>query len=224
MIRGLLVLREFIDKDGFHSKEEKEEQANNSSPDHHPCDPFSSNHLRSFRLPAKEDDYYEECTNGYMAPEYALRGLFSIKSDVISFGVLVLEIITGWRSNQFYAPDNTIDLLSYVWKFWVEGRALELISPSMGDLSRGKAMRCMHITLLCVQEDAMDRPNMSSVVLMVSSHSTSLTVPSRPAFYVGDSRERLPDIENTTPDRSIATTESKSASVNDVSITELEPR
>ncbi|KAK1304020.1 Cysteine-rich repeat secretory protein 38 [Acorus calamus] len=82
-------------------REEKEEQAKNSSSDHHPCVPFSSNCLRSFRLPAKKDDYYEECTNGYMAPEYAMRGHFSIKSDVFSFGVLVLEIMTGWRSNQF---------------------------------------------------------------------------------------------------------------------------
>ena len=43
--------------------------------------------------------------SGYMAPEYALEGLLSIKSDVFSFGVLLLEIITG-RKNLDFSPEN----------------------------------------------------------------------------------------------------------------------
>lgn len=49
-----------------------------------------------------------------MAPEYAMRGHFSIKCDVYSFGVLVLEIITGRTSGTFYDPKNAEDFLSYV--------------------------------------------------------------------------------------------------------------
>lgn len=54
------------------------------------------------------------CTSGYMAPEYAMHGLFSSKSDVFSFGVLVLEIVSGKKNNSFHQSDGAEDLLSYV--------------------------------------------------------------------------------------------------------------
>jgi serine/threonine protein kinase len=49
-----------------------------------------------------------------MAPEYAMDGQISIKSDVFSFGVLVLEIITGRRNRGSYEPDLDVNLLGYV--------------------------------------------------------------------------------------------------------------
>jgi len=49
-----------------------------------------------------------------MAPEYAMDGLFSIKSDVFSFGVLVLEIISGKKNRGFYNSDHELNLLGYV--------------------------------------------------------------------------------------------------------------
>ena len=49
-----------------------------------------------------------------MAPEYAMHGQFSVKSDVFSFGVLVLEIVSGQRNNCFRNGENVEDLLSYV--------------------------------------------------------------------------------------------------------------
>ena len=49
-----------------------------------------------------------------MSPEYALDGLFSIKSDVFSFGVVTLEIITGKRNTGFYEPEQALSLISYV--------------------------------------------------------------------------------------------------------------
>jgi serine/threonine protein kinase len=52
--------------------------------------------------------------SGYMAPEYAMRGLYSIKSDVFSFGVLVLEIVTGRRNGGLYNSDQDVDLLNLV--------------------------------------------------------------------------------------------------------------
>ncbi|TXG47126.1 hypothetical protein EZV62_026420 [Acer yangbiense] len=55
-------------------------------------------------------------TSGYMSPEYAMHGQFYVKSDVFSFGVLVLEIITGKRNSNFYQTDDGVDLLSYVSK------------------------------------------------------------------------------------------------------------
>ena len=52
--------------------------------------------------------------SGYMSPEYAMHGHFSIKSDMYSFGVLVLEIICGKKNSSFYQTDIANDLLSYV--------------------------------------------------------------------------------------------------------------
>jgi serine/threonine protein kinase len=52
--------------------------------------------------------------SGYMAPEYATDGLFSVKSDVFSFGVLLLEIISGKKSKGFYHPDHSLSLIGHV--------------------------------------------------------------------------------------------------------------
>ena len=53
-------------------------------------------------------------SSGYMAPEYTRRGEFSIKSDVFSFGVLVLEIVCGQKVNNFSDGEKPQSLLSYV--------------------------------------------------------------------------------------------------------------
>ena len=52
--------------------------------------------------------------SGYMSPEYAMHGWFSVKSDVFSFGVLILEIISGKKNNYFYQSEHDKDLLNYV--------------------------------------------------------------------------------------------------------------
>ena len=49
-----------------------------------------------------------------MAPEYAMRGQFSVKSDVFSFGVLLLEIISGRKNSHLNESDSATDLLSHV--------------------------------------------------------------------------------------------------------------
>ncbi|MCD7467330.1 hypothetical protein HAX54_004722, partial [Datura stramonium] len=122
---------------------------------------------------------------GYMAPEYAMHGQFSVKSDVFSFGVLVLEILSGQKNTCFRNGESVEDLLSYAWTNWREETATNLIDPMLRG-SSGLArdiMRCIHIALLCVQENVADRPTMATVVLMLSSLSLSLPMPSGPAYY-----------------------------------------
>ncbi|KAE8715160.1 hypothetical protein F3Y22_tig00110186pilonHSYRG00076 [Hibiscus syriacus] len=110
---------------------------------------------------------------GYMAPEYAMVGLFSVKSDVFSFGVLMLEIISSKRNSGFHLWERGESLLTFI-------RCL---------LSREwpatQVLRCIHIGLLCVQEDPADRPTMSSVILKLGSETISLPRPAVPAFSVG---------------------------------------
>ncbi|GKV19231.1 hypothetical protein SLEP1_g29519 [Rubroshorea leprosula] len=122
-------------------------------------------------------------TFGYMAPEYALEGLFSVKSDVYSFGILMLEILSGKKNRGFYHSDCGQSLLTYAWKLWNEGKAVELVDPNIViDCPLHEVLRRVQIALLCVQDDPALRPPMSAVVLMLGSKSENLPQPSARPF------------------------------------------
>ncbi|KAK1261139.1 Receptor-like serine/threonine-protein kinase SD1-8 [Acorus gramineus] len=124
-------------------------------------------------------------TYGYMSPEYAMDGIFSVKSDVFSFGVLVLEIMSGKKNRGVYRSQANMNLLTHAWMLWKEGNALELLDVSMGYSSPIEAMRCIQTGLLCVQEQVEDRPMMPFVVMMLSSETIVLPQPRQPGFYNG---------------------------------------
>ncbi|GJT46302.1 G-type lectin S-receptor-like serine/threonine-protein kinase, partial [Tanacetum coccineum] len=102
---------------------------------------------------------------GYMAPEYAMEGTFSTKSDIYSFGVLILEIVSGRRNSSFNHLGRTVNLLGYAWELWQQGNTLDLEDPSVGSTcDMQQFLRTVHVALLCVQEDAMDRPTTSDMI------------------------------------------------------------
>ncbi|KAH7675707.1 Non-specific serine/threonine protein kinase protein [Dioscorea alata] len=163
-------------------------------------------------------------TYGYMAPEYAVRGNFSIKSDVYSFGVMVLEIVTGRRNNSFEGSGNAPNLLNYVWRYWNEGRALELKDRKLGDCIKvEEVLRCIHIGLLCAQEDPTKRPSMATVVVMMRSYSISLPTPSVPAFFLLTTTTRDANMLETGHSNQEAG-RSRFISTNQLSISTVEPR
>ncbi|KAG5224922.1 G-type lectin S-receptor serine/threonine-protein kinase [Salix suchowensis] len=124
-------------------------------------------------------------TYGYMAPEYALDGLFSVKSDVFSFGVVVIEILSGKRNGGYFNSDEAQSLLVYAWRFWREDKALDLMDKTLHEsCNTNEFLRCLNAALLCVQDDPADRPTMSNVVVMLSSEAANLPVPKKPAFSI----------------------------------------
>ncbi|XVE92886.1 hypothetical protein REPUB_Repub01dG0142300 [Reevesia pubescens] len=163
-------------------------------------------------------------TYGYMAPEYVKNGYFSTKSDAYSFGVLVLEIVTGRKNSAFR---NSINLQSHAWLHWINGTAVELLDPILSDQwPRFEVLKCIHIGLLCVQEAAADRPTMSEIIMMLSSsYCITSPPPSRPAFFVSEGNFTTDSANDSGASQSgDSMPDSILQSVNEVTISELHPR
>ncbi|KAK7380205.1 hypothetical protein VNO78_32703 [Psophocarpus tetragonolobus] len=122
-------------------------------------------------------------TYGYMSPEYAMFGQFS---DVFSFGVMVLEIISGKKNLSSYESHRITDgLLSFVWKQWRDSTPFNTLDPNVADnFSESEVIKCIKIGLLCVQQDPDVRPTMVTVVSYLSSHFIELPTPEEPAFFL----------------------------------------
>ncbi|CAI0546120.1 unnamed protein product [Linum tenue] len=138
--------------------------------------------------------------SGYMSPEYAMEGTFSIKSDVFSFGVLLLEIVSGRKNHGVIQLDPPINLVGYV---------------SLYDKDR--ILRCINVGLLCIEYNAEDRPTMSEVVSMLTSEIVQLPMPKQPAFTA--LRSRSIDVE-----KNSSTSFTESCSTNEVTITTMSAR
>lgn len=144
-----------------------------------------------------------------MAPEYAIEGRFSEKSDVFSLGVLILEIVSGRKNTSFYNHDCSLNLLGHVshslsrtsfqlsciihnmslvkifqvWKLWVEGNISASVDDRISSSNyRTEVIRCIHIGLLCVQELPNERPSVSAVLSMLGSEIAELPKPKQVAF------------------------------------------
>jgi len=168
-------------------------------------------------------------TYGYMAPEYAMQGQLSVKTDIYSFGVLVLEIVSGRKSSDTDFPEEIETLLEWAWTLFKNGNLLSVIDSTLRETCwEEQVLRCIHVALLCTQADAGIRPSISNVILMISSATVTLPIPTHPAFMKRNlqgftacgSSEGIHELSST----SFGHATSFGPSVNDVTIPELEPR
>ncbi|CAI0456162.1 unnamed protein product [Linum tenue] len=123
-------------------------------------------------------------TIGYMAPEYLVRGQLTEKADVYSFGVLVLEIVSGKRCNAVIGESNS--LLQAVWFYYRTNRLIEAVDPSLdSDFPADEALKVLRIGLLCSQASVSLRPSMGQVIEMLTNRDCEIAAPSQPPFMRG---------------------------------------
>ncbi|KAL0845595.1 hypothetical protein Bca101_018841 [Brassica carinata] len=151
-----------------------------------------------------------EC-RGYMAPEYVKNGRFSAKTDVYSFGVLLLEMITGQSNKNYF---ESLGLPAYAWKCWVAGEAASIIDPVLSRTPTNEILRFIHIGLLCVQENVAKRPTMNFVIQWVGSDTIAIPLPTIAAFTRTDRTDAMNEAKG----------EAGTLSLNKLSVSELSPR
>ncbi|KAL1822002.1 hypothetical protein ACET3Z_008780 [Daucus carota] len=160
-------------------------------------------------------------TYGYMSPEYAIEGAFSVKSDVYSFGVLMIEIVSGKKSRFFNHPGHNLNLMGHAWMSYKEDKLSELIDESIREsVDQSEVFRVILIGLLCVQQYPEDRPNMSSVLMMLTSN-ISLPHPKQPGFFT---ERKLDEEYNLSGNEADAFYNLLDSSSSNQTVTGVEPR
>nr|POE58829.1 receptor-like serine/threonine-protein kinase sd1-7 [Quercus suber] len=90
------------------------------------------------------------------------------------------------RNNSFNQSDLVLNLVGYAWALWREDKGLDLVDPTISaSFVANQVLRCIHVSLLCVEEGAVDRPTMSDMLSMLTNESTQLPLPKKPAFSNG---------------------------------------
>ncbi|XP_066324344.1 uncharacterized protein [Miscanthus floridulus] len=105
-------------------------------------------------------------TYGYLAPEYFVHGQLTKKADVYSFGVLVLEIVSGRRISQTIQSD--MFLVREAWVLYQQGRLLDIVDASMGSYPEKEVLRYIKVGLACTQATPSSRPTMRQVLDLLS--------------------------------------------------------
>ncbi|CAL5039460.1 unnamed protein product [Urochloa decumbens] len=157
-------------------------------------------------------------SHGYIAPERIIKGESSQKSDVFSFGIIILEILAGRRNNDSH-------LLIEAWESWITGTMIQVLHPSLHTVSsEADALKCLQIALLCAQVNPRDRPSMSTVITWLQGESVAtMPTPSKPrliyrVYGVDDSNVSCCDNER------LECSEQQGPASNKLTVTDLDPR
>ncbi|KAF5183336.1 Cysteine-rich receptor-like protein kinase [Thalictrum thalictroides] len=127
-------------------------------------------------------------TLGYMAPEYLAHGQLTEKADVYSYGVLLIEMVSGRQNNMSNNCDYSDSLVTTVWKHYQSETVEEICDPNLmlndynDNLFKQEMLRVVHVALLCVQETSSSRPSMSRVLQSLLSKDEELPEPTHPPF------------------------------------------
>ncbi|XP_072968407.1 putative serine/threonine-protein kinase isoform X2 [Typha angustifolia] len=126
-------------------------------------------------------------TTGYLAPEYALHGQLTRKADIYSFGVLILEIVSGRSSSKMLWTEMDKLLLEWIWQLYEEGRLKEAVDPVLKEYPEEQVIQYIKVALFCTQAAAGRRPSIQQVVEMMSKTIKLNEKELTPPGYVDDS-------------------------------------
>ncbi|KAJ9184281.1 hypothetical protein P3X46_004024 [Hevea brasiliensis] len=111
-------------------------------------------------------------TLGYLASEHAIKGHLSRKSVVYSFVVLLLEIISGRSAVDFDLELGENCLVQKAWQAYEASKLIQLVDPTLTmNFPQEEALQFLKVSLLCVQEVARLRPQMSAAVKLLNNET-----------------------------------------------------
>ncbi|KAJ0256792.1 S-locus glycoprotein domain-containing protein [Hirschfeldia incana] len=186
---------------------------------------FQEDQGREWELPLFELNTIATATNNFAFRNKLGEGGFGpvykgvlengMEIAVKSFGVLILEIITGKKNSAFHKQSS--NLVGHIWDLWNKGEATSVVDKLMNQdiYDESEVMKCVHIGLLCVQENASDRPDMPSVVSMFGHNANDFPPPKHPAFTSGRKKTHVKNDD---------LSGENSTSVNDVTLTSVHGR
>lgn len=114
-------------------------------------------------------------TYGYVAPEYACTGMLNEKSDIYSFGILMMEIISGRSPVDHNRPPGEVNLIDWIKSMVGERKTEQVVDPKMPEMPPSKSLkRVLLVALRCVDPDGQKRPKMGLVIHMLEADDSLL--------------------------------------------------
>ncbi|GLT60028.1 hypothetical protein SLA2020_328170 [Shorea laevis] len=159
-------------------------------------------------------------TIGYLAPEYAMRGHLTEKTDVFAFGVVALEVVSGRPNSDSSLEGEKMYLLEWAWHLHENNCEIELVDSNILEFDEEEVKRVIGVALLCIQTSPMQRPSMSRVVAMLSGDTEVSRVTSKPGYLTDwrfdDITSFMSDQAKRATDTSLYTTSTSTNMVADV--------
>ncbi|CAL0310332.1 unnamed protein product [Lupinus luteus] len=126
-------------------------------------------------------------TMGYVAPEYALYGQLTERSDVFSFGVVLLELLSGKKALQTDNDGQPTALTDFAWSLVKNGRALDVIEDDMPEPGPPQVLeKYVLVAVLCSHTQLYARPTMDQVVKMLETDESVPSILERPIPFIAD--------------------------------------